>query len=98
MGNKVASVTDLETLLGCVSKDVHQLKDSNINQSDKMNYGAVERLCSPHIQQLLIDHVPGKYPLEISYILDNAYDCSHHIIGSEGTALYHVYGYFQLLG
>jgi hypothetical protein len=57
MGNKIASCSDLEHLLQRVSKDHHLLRDGDVNQHDKMNYDAVERLCS--IRCLLKEHVPG---------------------------------------
>ena len=59
LGNKVASCSDLEHLLRRVSKDLHLLRDGDINQHDKMNYDAVERLCNPNIRNLLGIHVPG---------------------------------------
>ncbi len=59
LGNKIASVSDLEMLLRAVSKDEHLLKDGDLNQHDKMNYDAVERLCNPKVQELLRKHVPG---------------------------------------
>jgi hypothetical protein len=59
MGNKIASCSDLEHLLRRVSKDHHLLRDGDVNQHDKMNYDAVERLCSPNIRCLLKEHVPG---------------------------------------
>ncbi len=59
LGNKIASCSDLEMLLRTVSKDQHLLKDGDLNQHDKMSYDAVERLCSPKIQELLQKHVPG---------------------------------------
>lgn len=59
LGNKVASCSDLEHLLRRVSKDQHLLRDGDVNQHDKMNYDAVERLCSPNVRTFLEEHVPG---------------------------------------
>ncbi len=59
IGNKLAHPTYLEALQNTVSKDKHMLRESDVNLKDKMNYHAVDRLCQPHIQQLLEAHVPG---------------------------------------
>ena len=61
IGTKIASCSDLESLLRSgVTKDKHHLKDGDLNQRDKMNYGAVERLCNPELRELLMKNVPGK--------------------------------------
>lgn len=58
-GNKVASSADLNTLMDCVSKDKHLLRERDWLQEDKMNYDAVLRLCRPKLRKLLSIHVPG---------------------------------------
>lgn len=59
LGNKVACCSDIEHLLRKISKDRHLLRDGDVNQHDKMNYDAVERLCSENVRSLLKEHVPG---------------------------------------
>ncbi len=59
LGDKIASVTFLESLLGAVTKDKHLLREGDLNLQDKMNYGAVERLCKPHVAKLVLQYVPG---------------------------------------
>ena len=59
MGDKIASLTLLESLTAAVSKDQHLPRESDLNVHDKMNYGAVSRLCKPHIIQLLQQYIPG---------------------------------------
>lgn len=60
IGEKVASPTFFDVLLQTVGKDAHLLKEGDLNLHDKMNYGAVERLCRPNLRLLLADKVPGK--------------------------------------
>jgi hypothetical protein len=65
MGNKIASCSDLEHLLRRVSKDYHLLRDGDVNQHDKINYDAVERLCSPtFVRCLLKEHPVQKVQLK----------------------------------
>jgi|688.fasta_scaffold562984_1 hypothetical protein len=49
IGEKIASCSFVEALLNLVMKDKHKLREGDLNLNDKMNYGAVERLCSPHV-------------------------------------------------
>jgi len=59
LGEKVASVSDLESLRRTVTKDKHLLRECDLNPKDKMNYDAVERFCDPEVSNLLRKHVPG---------------------------------------
>ena len=59
IGDKIASCTHLDSMRNLVLKSSHLLRDSYLNLQDKMNYGAVERLCKPHINELLRENVPG---------------------------------------
>ena len=59
LGQKIASPTDLETLVRRVGKDLHLLREEDLNLRDKMKYDAVVRLCQPHLIDLLRRHVPG---------------------------------------
>lgn len=59
LGDKIASCTDLESVLPAVTKDKHLLKEGDLNLKDKMNYGAVEKMCRPGLTELLETHVPG---------------------------------------
>ena len=38
---------------------IHLLRKGDVYQQDKMNYDAVERLCSENARSLLKEHVPG---------------------------------------
>ena len=58
-GNKIASPSDIESLIKIVSKDKHHLRLSDLNLQDKMNFDAVQRLCSAGIRQLLKRHIIG---------------------------------------
>ena len=58
-GGKIASATDLETLMEIKGKEQTFLRETDINLSDKMNYDAVNRLTNPIIRKLLEDHVKG---------------------------------------
>lgn len=61
--NFIASSSDIEYLLSLtqrVSKTDHLLKEADLNLNDKMNYGAVERLCNEDIRKLLKIHVPSR--------------------------------------
>jgi hypothetical protein len=58
-GDKIASCTHLETMRSSVWKSSHLLRDADLNLQNKMNYGAVERLCKPHINSLLLKTVAG---------------------------------------
>jgi hypothetical protein len=63
LGNFIASSSDIEYLLSLtqhISKADHLLKESDLNLNDKMNYGAVERLCNEDIRKLLKIHVPSR--------------------------------------
>ena len=60
LGDKIASVKFMESLLRAVTKDKHLLRERDLNLHDKMNYGTVERLCKPHVAKLLLQHVPVK--------------------------------------
>ena len=57
IGNKIASVSHLKSLLQMFGKDVHLLKPEDLNAKDKMNYASCERLCQPHVRKLLKQHV-----------------------------------------
>lgn len=62
-GSFIASSSDIEYLLSLtqhVSKEQHLLKESDLNLTDKMNYGAVERLCNEDIRKLLQIRVPSR--------------------------------------
>ena len=61
IGEKIASCSFVEDLLNLVTKDKHKLREGDLNLNDKMNYGAVERLCSPHVAKLLSTYVAGIY-------------------------------------
>lgn len=60
IGNKIASSSDLQALMTAVSKDLHLLRPEDLNVRDKMNYDGCERLCKPHVRELLKKFVPGK--------------------------------------
>jgi hypothetical protein len=59
IGDKIASCTHLDQMRSSALKSSHLLRDSDLNLQDKMNYGAVERLCKPHINKLLSQYVAG---------------------------------------
>lgn len=71
LGNKIASCSDLEALLACVSKDQHLLREGDLNLYDKMNYDAVERLCKPIVSELLRSNVPGMYKFPLTVFQQN---------------------------
>ena len=58
LGFTIASSSDLQELFK-LSRELHLLLHDDLNVHDKMNYDAVERLCQPHIRELLRKHVPG---------------------------------------
>ena len=58
IGDKIASCTHLDSMRSLVLKISHLLRDSDLNLQDKMNYGAEERFCKPHINALLLENVP----------------------------------------
>lgn len=58
IGNFIASPVHLQTMMNQYDKSRHLLKPEDLNAHDKMNYGSAERLCQPHISQLL-EHVEG---------------------------------------
>ncbi|EFX70567.1 hypothetical protein DAPPUDRAFT_328025 [Daphnia pulex] len=58
IGNYIASPVHLQTLMNQYDKSRHLLKPEDLNAHDKMNYGSAERLCQPHVSQLL-QHVEG---------------------------------------
>jgi len=60
IGYKIASSSDLQALMTAVSKDLHLLRPEDLNVRDKMNYDGCERLCKPHVRELLKRFVPGK--------------------------------------
>ena len=63
LGNFIASSSDIDYLLSLtqhVSKTDHLLKEADLSINDKMNYGAVERLCNEDIRKLLQIHVPSR--------------------------------------
>jgi hypothetical protein len=63
LGYFIASSSDIEYLLSLtqhVSKEQHLLKESDLNLNDKMNYGAVEKLCNEDIRKLLKIQVPSR--------------------------------------
>jgi hypothetical protein len=47
----------LITLTREVNRGVHQMLESDLDGTDKMNYGAVERICASHVPTLLKEHV-----------------------------------------
>lgn len=59
LGNKIASATFLDSLLKVVGKDIHLLKEDDLNLTDKMNDSAAERLSRMHVRQLLQELIPG---------------------------------------
>lgn len=59
-GNYLASMTDFLNLMATVSKDQHLIREGDLNLQDKMNYDGGARLSSPHLEDLLREHVPGK--------------------------------------
>jgi hypothetical protein len=59
-GDHIASPCDLQILMSLINKGQHRLRETDIMLGDKMNYDSVERLCQPHIQNLLLANVPGK--------------------------------------
>ena len=61
IGNKIASVAHLKSLLQIFGKDVHLLKPEDLNAKDKMNYASCERLCQPHVRKLLKENVPSRF-------------------------------------
>jgi len=63
LGNKIATMADIITLKGCVSKDEHLLHDADVNLYDKMNYDACHRLTRPELDKLLETHVQGAQSL-----------------------------------
>ncbi len=62
IGNYIASPVHSrlhpQTLMNQYDKSRHLLKSEDLNAHDKMNYGSAERLCQPHVSQLL-QHVEG---------------------------------------
>ena len=60
---KIATIADISTLKGCVSKDEHLLHDADVNLYDKMNYDACHRLTRPELDKLLEKHVQGAQSL-----------------------------------
>jgi hypothetical protein len=58
IGNYIASPVHLQTPMNQYDKSRHLLKPEDLNAHDKMNYGSAERLCQPHVSQLL-QHVEG---------------------------------------
>lgn len=61
IGNKIASVAHLKSLLQMFGKDVHLLKPEDLNAKDKMNYASCERLCQPHVRKLSKENVPRTF-------------------------------------
>ena len=53
-------------------KDKHKLREGDLNLNDKMNYRAVERLCSPHVAKLLSTFVPGIYTIFHAKLFSNS--------------------------
>lgn len=53
MGKYNASVSHLFQITEQFSKDKHQLTNTDLNSDDKMNFHAVEKICSPEVIQLL---------------------------------------------
>lgn len=49
MGNFVASVGHLKTLMETVFKDKHGIKEKDVSLKDKMKIAAVMRFCDPKV-------------------------------------------------
>lgn len=59
IGNFTASPGHLKTLITNVSKDKHQLNYTDINATDKMNFGAVKALTRESVRKELKGNLPG---------------------------------------
>ncbi|KAK4045387.1 hypothetical protein OUZ56_032994 [Daphnia magna] len=66
----------LQTVMNQYDKSRHLLKPEDLNAHDKMNYGSAERLCQPHISQLL-ENVEGseatQFYLRLMYYSSSSY-------------------------
>lgn len=74
LGDYVCSASHLKIVMDTTGKDVHHLKITDLNGTDKMNFGAVLSICHERIETLL-DDVPaskgtGIYVRLIRYILE----------------------------
>lgn len=58
MGSFVANMNDLKSVLKAFTKDVHHLKETDLDGSDKMNYAAVLAISNKRMETIL-DQVPG---------------------------------------
>ncbi|KAK4012282.1 hypothetical protein OUZ56_021383 [Daphnia magna] len=76
IGNFIASPVHLQTVMNQYDKSRHLLKPEDLNAHDKMNYGSAERLCQPHISQLL-ENVEGseatQFYLRLMYYSSSSY-------------------------
>ncbi|KAK4005662.1 hypothetical protein OUZ56_010705 [Daphnia magna] len=76
IGNFIASPVHLQTVMNQYDKSRHLLKPEDLNAHDKMNYGSAERLCQPHISQLL-ENVEGSeathFYLRLMYYSSSSY-------------------------
>ncbi|KAK4881467.1 hypothetical protein RN001_004786 [Aquatica leii] len=59
IGKYIASPAHLEELVERVSKDKHLLTNSHLKLDDKMNFEAVEKMCSAMVREQLEQHVPN---------------------------------------
>lgn len=55
MGKYVASVSHLKMLLSDKSKDIHRLKSTDLDGSDKMNFDAVLAISDERMETILAD-------------------------------------------
>lgn len=91
IGEKIASCSFVEALLNLVTKDKHKLREGDLNLNDKMKYGAVERLCSPHVAKLLSTFVPGIYTIFNAKLFSNSichFKLYDGFSGAEATSFY----------
>lgn len=53
MGSVVAKMNDLKLLMKSVQKDIHHLKETDLDGSDKMNFAAVLSISHERMETIL---------------------------------------------